>query len=576
MKRILLLFNLLVASSFLFAQECPDLLSPVNGATNVPVNATITWEDIPGVTGYIISLGTSPGATDIVNEQATGSSPFYNAPLGLPDNTQIFVTITLFFIDLPNIVCPSQSFTTEDVVTPPECTSLFSPEDSEIDVNVASIITWNYALGATGYRITIETAIGLGDIENNLDVGNVLSFNPNPDLPFDTEIFVTIVPYNENGQANSCITESFITGPAATLPSCATIISPADGAFDVPLTPFVEWTVVPNAVGYIVSIGRSPTENDVLDEGVFFTNSTFVINFEPNSVYFIRIVPFNDAGEAIGCGQTSFATLLGCGPYFDADTGELVVENPQLSLPETIGICLNDIPLILEAPDAADGYRWYAYNVNNQSFVISENSTIEIDEPGSYIYEAYNYIDADGEQFECATSMDFEVVASEAPQLVGVNLVELNPGLNITIEVSGIGDYEYALDDINGVYQDSNVFLNAPDGTTTVYVRDKNGCGTLTIDISIYRRKDGFPLFFTPNNDGFNDYWQFQPSSSDDFILEIINVYDRYGKLVKSIDPQSQGWDGSSRGERMNATTFWYQAITTDGREFKGYFALKL
>ena len=558
----------------LFGQDCPDLLSPTNGSTNVPVDSVITWEDITGVTGYIISLGTSSGGTDIVNNQATGAAPTFIPTLGLPENTQIFVTITLFFIDQPEIVCPSQSFTTENVTTVPDCTEIMTPTNGATNVNSATLIFWSYAPRATGYRITIETGIGLGDIENNLNVGNVLQFNPTPDLPFDTEIFVTIIPFNQYGEALGCITESFTTGPAAILPSCTTIISPADGAIGIPLTPLIEWTVVPDAAGYRLFIGRSPTENDVLDGGVFFTTSTFVLNFEPNSVYFIRIIPFNDAGDAIGCEQTSFATLLGCGPFFDADTGELVIINPELTLPETIGICLNEVPLILEAPDAADGFRWYQYNINDQAFIISDDSFVTINDPGIYIYEAYTYTNADGDQLECASSMDFEVVASEAPQLISLNVSNGINGLNVIVNVEGIGDYEYTIGEV-GTYQDSNTFTNIPEDRDFIFVRDKNGCGSISIDLSNYRTKEGFPLFFTPNQDSFNDYWQYKASSDDDFVLEVIYVYDRFGKLVKSIDPKGPGWDGTLKGENMPTATFWYQALASNGQIFKGYFTLK-
>ena len=73
------------------------------------------------------------------------------------------------------------------------------------------------------------------------------------------------------------------------------------------------------------------------------------------------------------------------------------------------------------------------------------------------------------------------------------------------------GFYNFALDDINGVYQDSNVFLNAPDDTSTVYVRDKNNCEpSISTKVSLI----GFPKYFTPNGDGFNDTWQILGISS--------------------------------------------------------------
>ena len=147
-----------------------------------------------------------------------------------------------------------------------------------------------------------------------------MQYNLALDFPPLTEVYVIIVPYNENGGTSSCIEESFITGAVAALPICSQIIYPVDGQTNVPLSPFIEWEATLGATGYIVYIGSSPFENDILEGGVFFSNSTFVLNFESNSLYFIRIIPFNQTGEAIDCVQTSFSTVLGCGPFFDLNT----------------------------------------------------------------------------------------------------------------------------------------------------------------------------------------------------------------------------------------------------------------
>ena len=575
MKSPVLIVVFCFIGMFSFGQECPDLISPINGANNVPVDATIEWETVPGVTGYVISLGTTPGGNEIVNQQPTGNIASYTPQLGLPDNTQIFVTITLFFFNLPDIVCPGQSFTTEDVVTAPLCTSLSNPMNGEIDVNVATNISWSYAPGATGYFISIGTAPGLGDIESNLDVGNTLTYNPPVDLPDLTEIFVEIIPYNENGSLSVCQEESFTTGEIAALPGCANIIYPPDGEINVPLSPFVEWEPVPGATGYRLYIGRTPFDNDVLDGGIFTTTSTFVINFESNNVYFIRVVPFNDAGEAIGCFQSSFSTVLGCGPFFDADTGELVSLNPVLTFPDQIGICLNDIPTTINATDPADGYRWYQEDASGDFNLISELSSVQLSEIGTYRIEAYNVSTTIGEPIECSSFMDFEVVASEAPTIEGVNIFDDINGLSILVTVSGSGDYEYAIDNIEGPYQESNSFDNVSEDASVIYVRDRNGCGIAEYFIEDIVIAKGFPKFFTPNNDGYKDYWQYIPKDDDDFIITSIAIFDRYGKLLKTIGSGTRGWDGSINGEELPTSTFWYRAESSDGRVFRGYFTLK-
>ena len=87
-------------------------LSPIEGASNVPVESAISWEPVVGVTGYIISIGTTPGDTDVVNEQQVGNDTSFTPSEGLPENTTVYVTLTLFFFNQDNVVCPSQAFTT--------------------------------------------------------------------------------------------------------------------------------------------------------------------------------------------------------------------------------------------------------------------------------------------------------------------------------------------------------------------------------------------------------------------------------------------------------------------------------
>ncbi|MBT8309187.1 MAG: T9SS type B sorting domain-containing protein [Flavobacteriaceae bacterium] len=573
--KIWLVIIVLCLCNHAYSQDCPDLINPLAGSTNVAVDATISWDPVTGVTGYIISLGTTPGGTDIINQVPVGTSNSFTPPVGMPDNTLVYVTITLFFFDQPDITCPSQSFTTEDYTLAPNCTTITNPIDGETNVNVATNIDWTYVTGATGYVISLSTAPGLGDIINNLDLGNVLSYDPINDFPFDTEIFVEIIPYNENGSASGCSEVSFTTGPFAVLPICSNIIYPLDGEINVDLTPLIEWEAVSNATGYIVSIGSTPFDNDVLDAGVFTNNSTFVLNFESNSVYFIEIVPFNSAGEAIGCGQTSFSTILGCGPFFDVNTGELTTLNPVLTLPSEVGLCLNEVPTTLTAPDLADGYRWYMQDANGDYFIISESESIELTEEGQYLYEAFNLTESIEFPIECASTSEFTVVSSEIATIMGANVDEGIGSISIELFVEGNGNYEYALDDIFGPYQESNFFPNAPEDTNIVYVRDKNGCGVSQLSIENYIRPNGFPKFFTPNDDGFNDHWQFKPSNEDNFTLKTIYIYDRYGKLVKNINPASRGWNGTLNGEKLSTSGFWYKAVTISGNNLYGYFTLK-
>ncbi len=96
----------------------------------------------------------------------------------------------------------------------------------------------------------------------------------------------------------------------ACAPNCTTISSPPDGAVSVPLDATVVWFPVDGATGYNLSVGSSPGANDVLENMDMGLNTEWIPsnNFSNNADYYVNITPYNDAGVAIGCIESSFTT----------------------------------------------------------------------------------------------------------------------------------------------------------------------------------------------------------------------------------------------------------------------------
>lgn len=183
-----------------------------NNASNIPVDIQITWAAVPGASGYLFSLGTTPGGVDIVNSRRSDiAENFFPNETGLPENTQLYVTFGIFLPDGSLFNCPGITFRTEEVTTPPSCTTL-SALNGSINVDTDTQIEWNYAPRATGYDINIGLTPGGNEIIANEIVSNRLSFTPPNGFPIDTEIYVTITPFNAIGAAVNCTSQSFITG----------------------------------------------------------------------------------------------------------------------------------------------------------------------------------------------------------------------------------------------------------------------------------------------------------------------------------------------------------------------------
>ena len=171
----------------------------------------------------------------------------------------------------------------------------------------------------------------------------------------------------------------------------------------------------------------------------------------------------------------------------------------------------------------------------------------------------------------CPKTRTITVTASDKATITSVNVIDLTTPNSITVYVTGAGNYVYALDDINGLYQNDNLFNNVSAGIHTVYIKDLNGCGVVPKEVAVL----GIPDYFTPNGDGYNDYWNIKGANSKLNAKTIIYVFDRFGKLINQITPTSQGWNGTFNNQALPATDYWYSIELGDGRIVKGHFALK-
>src|SRR5690606_10315465 len=128
-----------------------------------------------------------------------------------------------------------------------------------------------------------------------------------------TSYYVTVVPFNDAGEAAGWAAISVTTARLLTGRECAVVTNPSDGAENVALDAVITWGAVTAADGYRVFVGTSAGGTDVAD-GEEVTGTAFapVGGWAENTTYYATIVPFNDAGEAAGCAEISFttATLL--------------------------------------------------------------------------------------------------------------------------------------------------------------------------------------------------------------------------------------------------------------------------
>ncbi|MEM9678850.1 MAG: T9SS type B sorting domain-containing protein, partial [Bacteroidota bacterium] len=256
-------------------------------------------------------------------------------------------------------------------------------------------------------------------------------------------------------------------------------------------------------------------------------------------------------------GETIYARAenLTTGCYAITDFMIQIHPLPIIDIEDQV-ICLDNLPLIVSANT----------NVSGDMYLWSTGETtpeIEITEVGIYSVAVTT-------GFGCENTHFFSVSESEAANIEFTETIDFSNPNNITITVSGIGEYLYQLDD--GEPQMSNIFENVGLGYHTITVIDVNGCSSVTEDVVVIDA----PKFMTPNNDGAFDTWHI--SGVETLPGTIIYIFDRYGKLLKQLGSNTSGWDGTYNDQKMPASDYWFLAKVKRGDEsfdVTGHFALR-
>ena len=262
--------------------------------------------------------------------------------------------------------------------------------------------------------------------------------------------------------------------------------------------------------------------------------------------------------------QTIFARIENDNDCFGINTLELIVNAlPEIVVENERSYCLNTFPsfITLDAGVINGFPSSFTYDWSTGA----TTSQIQVNVPGIYTVSVSNI---NG----CSKIRTITVLPSNTATFDSIEIIDGVETNSVTVLVSGEGDYEYALDTEFTGFQDLNLFTGVGPGLHTVYVRDKNDCGTVKKDIAVI----GFPKFFTPNGDGYFDTWHI--SGVETLPGTTIYIYDRYGKQMTYLTATSEGWDGTYNGHKMPANDYWFVAdMVKDDISFlvKGHFALR-
>jgi hypothetical protein len=190
------------------APEAALLLSPEDGAVDVPADIVLQWEKGDGGVpmGYRVYMDQNNPPQTLLAE---GNFTSYSE-LELEPETQYFWKVVPYnYLGEPEEV-PVWSFTTgEFILAAPENAILLFPVDGAINISVDATLMWAPGDGTApdGYRIYLDTD---NPPQTVVDNGDLQSFTPQG-LEHSTQYFWKVVPYNAAGEPENTPVWSFTT-----------------------------------------------------------------------------------------------------------------------------------------------------------------------------------------------------------------------------------------------------------------------------------------------------------------------------------------------------------------------------
>ncbi|GAK94225.1 hypothetical protein JCM19298_700 [Nonlabens ulvanivorans] len=538
-------------------EDCYDTTSfdieifaqPVANAVN---NLEVCDDDFDGFQTFDLSLQTpvildSQSTTDFTvsyhASQADADSG--NSPLATNYTNTTAFNENIFARVVNNNEASCVDTTSFDLIVNPKPvandTNAFQcDEDGTLDSRtIFNLSEFDDTITSSATGVTVTYHINQNDADNNMSpLDNTSYTNTSP---------LQIVYARVTDDTTNCYTTSLVTLSVSASDAQDTILigcdddGVADGITTFNLTDADSSVLItaPSNVtlNYYASLNDALTEQNVLP--ITYDNTT------PNSqIVFARAE--SPDGNCFGISEV-----------------ELVVNDlPVIEPVELIDYCGNNPqPLTIDAGIITGSTTDYTY-----LWSTSENTfNIQVTTGGDYTV-------AVTDSYGCTSNRTVTVIISETATIESIDVIHAGSSSNgtATANVSGLGDYEYRVS-LEEPFQDSPIFDDLAPGFYTLYVRDKNGCGTVQQEFSII----GYPRYFTPNNDNYHDYWQligtsftFEPGAQ-------IFIFDRYGKLLKQIAADGVGWDGTYNGNPMPSSDYWFTATLMDGTTFSSHFTLK-
>jgi len=324
--------------------------SPADSATEVSINADLSWTAGSGATSHDVYFGTDStpdSGEDHGNQTATTYEP----------GTLINGTTYYWRIDEINAYGTTTgtvwSFTTISG-SAPGAASNPGPADSATDVSISgTYLSWTAGSGATSHDLYggVDSTPDETEFILNMTGTSILCAPP---LPYDTTIYWRVDEINAYGTTTGTVW-SFTTESETSAPGQASSPSPYNSATGVSITGDLSWTAGSGATSRDVYFGTSsPGTSQGNQTATTFDTGTM----SNNTTYYWRIDEINATGTTTGTVWSFTTTVAAAGQASSpspSNSATGVSITADLSWTEGTGSTSSDVYFGTSSPGASQG-----------------------------------------------------------------------------------------------------------------------------------------------------------------------------------------------------------------------------
>ena len=277
-----------------------DILAPgssIKSASYSGTTATATLSGTSMATPHVagaaaLYLEAFPGssATDVQNGLKSKATP--NKISAVPTGTPNMLLYAKFSTVAPQV---------------PEAPALSSPLNGATGTTTTPTLTWIAATGAASYGVQVSTTPDFSTFTYN---GSVTATSVNlSGLTNGTMYYWRVNASNSAGTSTWSETRSFTTTATISL-IAPSLLSPANGATNVSVTPTLNWSAVAAATSYDVQVStRSNFATIVVNRTNITTTSTVLSGLKRNTNYYWRVRASNGTSTSAWSAARSFKTV---------------------------------------------------------------------------------------------------------------------------------------------------------------------------------------------------------------------------------------------------------------------------